>query len=113
MTDNPTPRKAYTARAEYYACREDVEAMLQQGYSIRMAYERMEEENRITCSYSAFCDYVRGNGKRLHSRQKETPKMPMSKAPLPTPKRTESPRVFSQNVDTFPDPRTMNVTDAI
>ena len=75
MTDNTTkPRKFYTTRAEYFACREDVEAMLKQGYSIRLIYERMEEEQRITCSYSAFCDYVRGNGKRLHSRKKEAPK---------------------------------------
>ncbi len=75
MTDNTTnPRKFYTARAEYFACREDVEAMLRQGYSIRLIYERMEEEQRITCSYSAFCDYVRGNGKRLHSRNKEASK---------------------------------------
>ena len=112
MTDNPTPRKAYTARAEYYACREDVEAMLQQGYSIRMAYERMEEENRITCSYSAFCDYVRGSGKRLHSRKKGTPKVPMPKAPLPTPKRTEGPTSVTQNRGAIIDPRTMSLEDA-
>ena len=75
MTDNTiNPRKFYTARAEYFACREDVETMLRQGYSIRLIYERMEEEQRITCSYSAFCDYVRGNGKRLHSRKKKAPK---------------------------------------
>ena len=75
MTDEALsiPRKAYTARAEYFACREDVETMLQQGYSIRMAYERMRKENRIACSYSAFCDYVRGGGKRQHSRHKNRP----------------------------------------
>ena len=109
MTDNITkPRKFYTARAEYFACREDVEAMLKQGYSIRLIYERMEEEQRITCSYSAFCDYVRGNGKRLHSRKKGAPK-----APAAIPMRPESPRGFNQNTGTFPDPRTMNVTDAL
>lgn len=75
MTDNTiNPRKFYTARAEYFACREDVETMLRQGYSIRLIYERMEEEQRVTCSYSAFCDYVRGNGKRLHSKKKGSAK---------------------------------------
>ena len=109
MTDNTTkPRKFYTTRAEYFACREDVETMLRQGYSIRLIYERMEEEQRITCSYSAFCDYVRGNGKRLHSRNKGDPK-----APAAIPMRPESPRGFNQNTGTFPDPRTMNVTDAL
>ena len=109
MTDNTiNPRKFYTARAEYFACREDVETMLRQGYSIRLIYERMEEEQRITCSYSAFCDYVRGNGKRLHSRKKEAPKVPAA-----IPMRSESPRAFNQSTGTFPDPRTMNVTDAL
>ena len=109
MTDNTTkPRKFYTTRAEYFACREDVEAMLKQGYSIRLIYERMEEEQRITCSYSAFCDYVRGNGKRLHSRKKEAPK-----APAAISMRQESHRGFNQNTGTFPAPRTMNVTDAL
>lgn len=115
MTDKPTvpTRKAYTARAEYFACLEDVEAMLQQGYSIRMVYERMAEENRITCSYSAFCDYVRGNGKRLHSRKKGTPKVPIPKAPLQPPKRTESLKTFAQNEGEIIDPRTMSIDDGI
>ena len=112
QTPTPTPRKAYTARAEYFACRDDVETMLHQGYSIRMAYERMKEENRITCSYSAFCDYVRGSGKRLHSRKKGTPKVPMAKVPLPTPQKTEGPKVVPQNRGAIIDPRTMSLEDA-
>jgi hypothetical protein len=56
---------------EYYACHEDVEALLAKGYSARLAYEAMQEQNRVTCSYSAFCDYVRGGGKRLHSSSKK------------------------------------------
>lgn len=115
MTNKPTaiPRKAYTARAEYFACREDVEAMLSKGYSIQMVYEHMRGQGRVTCSYSAFCDYVRGNGKRLHSRKNVTPKVPIPKAPLPTPKRTESPRTVTQNEGKIIDPRTMNVEDGI
>ena len=115
MADKSTviPRKAYTARAEYFACREDVEAMLQQGYSIRMAYERMKEENRVICGYSAFCDYVRGNGKRLHSKKKGTPKVPIPKAPLQPLKRAENPRTVTENEGKIIDPRTMNVEDGI
>ncbi len=113
MTDKPlptlipTPRKAYTARAEYFACRGDVEIMLQQGYSIRMAYERMKEENRITCSYSAFCDYVRGNGNRLHSRKKGA-----QKTQLPVPQKTKNPEVVPQIRGAIIDPRTMSLEDA-
>ena len=55
------------ARVEYFACREDVEAMLAKGYTARAVYEHMKEQGRVTCSYSAFGDYVRGNGKRKHS----------------------------------------------
>ena len=60
--------RPYSARVEYLACREDVEAMLAKGYSIRLTYESMKEQGRVTCGYSAFCDYVRGGCKRLHSK---------------------------------------------
>lgn len=75
MTDKPivTPGRPYSARVEYFACREDVEAMLARGYNIRNAYDHMKEQGRVTCSYSAFCDYVRGGGKRQHSRHKNRP----------------------------------------
>ena len=60
------------ARVEYRACKEDVEALLAKGYSTRMAWEAMTEQGRVQCSYSAFCDYVRGQGKRQHGRKKTT-----------------------------------------
>ena len=65
-----TPGTPGAARVEYFACREDVEAMLAKGYTARMVYEHMQEQGRMTCSYSAFCDYVRGQGKRKHSKGK-------------------------------------------
>ena len=102
-----------SARVEYFACREDVEAMLSKGYSIQMVYEHMRGQGRVTCSYSAFCDYVRGNGKRLHSRKKGTPKVPIPKAPLQPPKRTESLKTFAQNEGKIIDPRTMSIDDGI
>ena len=55
------------ARVEYYACREEVEALLAQGHTVSAIYQHMKGQGRVTCSYSAFCDYVRGNGKRKHS----------------------------------------------
>ena len=61
------PGTSGAARVEYYACREDVEALLAQGHTAHAIYEHMKGQGRVTCSYSAFCDYVRGNGKRKHS----------------------------------------------
>jgi len=65
------PGRPGSARVEYRACREDVEAMLARGYSYRMAWEEMQKQGRVRCSYSAFCDYVRGQGKRQHGRRKK------------------------------------------
>ena len=70
-TPTITPGTPGAARVEYIACREDVEAMLAKGYSARMAFEAMKVQGRMTCSYSAFCDYVRGGGKRKHSKSKK------------------------------------------
>lgn len=100
--------RPYAARIEYFACRENVEDMLAKGYSARMAYEAMKEQGRVTCSYSAFCDYVRGGGKRLHSRKKGKPKA------APTlPPRTGGPIIVGRSKESFPDPRSMNINDAI
>jgi len=67
------PGRPGAARVEYHACKEDVEALLAKGYSTRMAWEEMQKQGRVRSSYSAFCDYVRGKGKRQHGRKKTTP----------------------------------------
>lgn len=110
MNDSPkvTPGRPGSARVEYFACREEVEAMLTKGYSVRLVYESMKERGRVTCSYSAFCDYVRGDSKRLHSRKKEKPKS----AP-PPPAKAGGPIIVGRAGDSFPDPRKMDVADAI
>jgi hypothetical protein len=66
------PGRPGSARVEYRACKEDVEALLAKGYSYRMAWEEMTEQGRVRCGYSAFCDYVRGQGKRRYGRKKTT-----------------------------------------
>ena len=100
------------ARVEYYACREDVEALLAKGYTASMVYEQMKEEGRVTCSYSAFCDYVRGGGKRSHSRRKGKPKNALPASPGAG-LRTGGPISVSQPKNSFPDPRTMDIKDGI
>ncbi|CAK7044166.1 MAG: hypothetical protein DELT_02958 [Desulfovibrio sp.] len=81
MTITVTPGRPYSARVEYIACRDDVEDLLAKGYSARLAYELMKEQGRVTCSYSAFCDYVRGGGKRVHSKKKGRPKNSLQTPP--------------------------------
>lgn len=80
------------ARVEYFACREEVESMQSQGYTVRSIYEHLKEQGRLTCSYSAFCDYVRGGGKRKHSKK--------GKSPLVIPKEPrKGPIIVSGGVD--------------
>ena len=109
MTIKMIPGRPGSARVEYFACREDVEAMLAKGYSARMVYEHMKEEGRVSCSYSAFCDYVRGNGVRKHSRRKK-PLPQVNSRPLTE---RSAPNIAQANLGGFPDPRTMRVEDAI
>ena len=110
MTDNPivTPGRPYSARVEYFACREDVEAMLAKGHSARNVYDHMKEQGRFVCGYSAFCDYVRGNGKRLHSKKRSGGSKPFS-----TPPRPAGPKIIRPSNEPFPDPRTMDIKDGI
>jgi hypothetical protein len=86
------PGRPGSARVEYYACREDVEAMLAKGHTARAAYEYMKEQGRVTCSYSAFCDYVRGKGKRKHSTSKKK-RQGQLQTPTPAIQQT-SPRII-------------------
>jgi len=109
MSDTPkvTPGTPGAARVEYYACREDVEALIGKGYSVRMAYKDMKEQGRVTCSYSAFADYVRGGGKRLHSKKGKRPK-----PGLQMPQRT-GPIIVGKPKNSFGDPADVDITDCI
>lgn len=64
----PKPR---TAKVEYLASKELIENRLKAGYTVRMIYEELTEGGKLSISYSAFCDYVRGGGVRQHGRKKK------------------------------------------
>ena len=64
-------RRSGQARIEFRAVREVVKAKLAAGYSQIMIYEELTATGRLTVSYSAFCDYVRGEGQRLHHRRQK------------------------------------------
>gem|GEM_PF-1622486 len=79
MSENIRPRKRHgQARIEYRACQKEVEEKVAEGYSNIMIYEALAAAGRLTVSYSAFCDYVRGEGQRLHSRRRK-PVRPISR----------------------------------
>lgn len=61
----------YMARVEYRQHQERIEKRLAEGYSQRLVYDELTREGLLSMSYSAFCDYVRGGGQRLHGRPKK------------------------------------------
>jgi len=71
MSENTRLRKRHgQARIEFRACKKEVEEKIAAGYSNIMIYEELASAGKLSISYSAFCDYVRGEGQRIHSRRK-------------------------------------------
>lgn len=60
LMDKPkvTPGTRGAARVEYFACREEVEAFLAQGYNPKRIYDYLKEQGRLTCGYQAFRDNI-------------------------------------------------------
>ena len=63
--------RPYYARMEFTTVQSDVEAMRKRGYSVKIMHEVLTGEGRLTMAYKTFCDYVRGDGQRLHGRKKD------------------------------------------
>ena len=60
------------ARVEYRAVQQEVSEKLAAGYSKIVIFEELTASGKLTVSYSAFCDYIRGEGKRNHSRRRKS-----------------------------------------
>lgn len=54
------PGTAGSARVEYYICRETVENLLAQDYTVRSIYDYLKKQGWITCCYCSFCAYANG-----------------------------------------------------
>jgi len=81
MSENTRSRKRHgQARIEFRACKKEVEEKMAAGFSNIMIYEELAAAGRLTVSYSAFCDYVRGEGQRLHSRRRKSASGPLRKS---------------------------------
>lgn len=85
-------RAKYTARVEYLAIKAAVDQMLDQGHTVKAVFEEMTRTGRITISYTSFCDYVRGGGRRPRKgeRHSKTTKRPI--APQRPPARLQNNR---------------------
>ena len=68
---NRQRRRSGQARIEFRAVQEVVKEKLAVGYSQIMIYEELTAAGHLSVSYSAFCDYVRGDGQRLHRRRQK------------------------------------------
>ncbi len=64
-------QRPYQARIEYRAVQTGVEEKLKAGYSKIKIYEELVAAGKLSISYSAFCDYVRGGGTRKHGQKKK------------------------------------------
>ena len=65
MNSQPRKKRArYDARVEYRAVQPEVEQMLDQGHSVIAIYEKLFQRGQVTISYTTFCEYVRGGGRR-------------------------------------------------
>ena len=53
------PETSGAARVEYYACRDEVDAWLAQGYNPKRLYEYLKEQGKLTCGLQAFCDNIK------------------------------------------------------
>lgn len=60
IADKPKvkPGTSSAARVEYYACRDEVDAFLAQGYNPKRIYDYLKDQGRVTCSYQAFYDNI-------------------------------------------------------
>jgi hypothetical protein len=81
MSESNRSRKRHgQARIEYRANRKEIEERVAAGYSNIMIYEELAAIGKLTVSYSAFCDYIRGEGQRIHSRRRKSASGRMQKS---------------------------------
>jgi hypothetical protein len=97
--------KKYMARVEYRAVQKEAEAMAVQGYCMKHIYDHLHGSGRVTMGLTTFCDYLKGEGERRHSRKKKgfkiTPRPAAAVEPsgLARPDKKESAFSHNPNVD--------------
>lgn len=97
------------ARVEFLCCTESIEAMLQQGFSKRLIYERLKEEGRISMAYVTFCKLIAKamNSELAVQSLRPAPK-PVTPPPAPPAARPAQPGIIKARPDALQDPRTID-----
>jgi len=107
---NGSPLRRSMALVEFLSCADDVEAMLGQGFSRRLIYERLKKEGRFSMAYVTFTQLIAKAAKNelkivsLRPEAKPVP-TPASKPPSPRP---SQPKVIKAASDALQDPRTVD-----
>lgn len=87
------------ARVEFLACKETVDAMLEQGFSKKLIHERLTEDGRFSMSYITLCHYIR----------KIAPKGVAKHSSSPVPARDVlRPGIIKTGPEPMQDPRTID-----
>jgi len=85
----PRPRKDKNV-VEFLAVRSDIQKAIEDGYSVKIIWELLQREEKITYQYETFAKHVRRHIKGLKTDQKNSGAKPKEK-PKPTiPDKTEA-----------------------
>ena len=100
MSTKPSLGK-YMARVEYRAVQKEAKEMAGQGYCMKHIYDHFHGSGRITMGLTTFCDYLKGEGERRHSRKKKgfkiTPRSAPSDEPISPARPAKNESAFSHN----------------
>lgn len=91
------------AYVEYLACRDEIDSLVEQGFSKKMIYEQLIEKGRISMAYVTLCQIMQKITSESRCRVKNTINSSYK----------HGPRIVNSNHDPFPDPRKMNLEDGI
>lgn len=106
------------AYVEFLACMEEINSLLDQGFSKRMVHERLTEKGNISMAYVTFCQVMQKKAKDSINNNAK-PNAPSITAPSSiTASAAQSsphsgPRIVNSSHETFPDPRKMSLEDGI
>jgi hypothetical protein len=110
------PLRHNMAKVEILGCLEKIEAMLAQGFSKRIVYEKLLEEKRLSMAYVTFCKLtLRAERSSLLPQPKAAPAPVQTEIqpPAPKPLPSSGPRIVNTAKEPFPDPRKMSLEDGI
>lgn len=102
-----------TGKLEFIAALESITPLFSMGHTKLHIFNEMTKCGKFTMSYDTFCYHM-----RIFHGDKEQPEKPVPNAPARPPNArpvapASGPRFVSSNANKFPDPRDMNLDDAL